>query len=174
MARLNNVRLWWARVTQPDPTYHCWNVDVLVNKEQAQEFKKLLDDFWAGTGEKSKGRLPKPTVDEDRGGYVIKMRRNVKKANGEDNPAPKLVDASNTPMDCLVGNDSVGNVQFGFYMWSNKFGKGVGVDLKGVQVTELVPYAGRTSDDEDFDAVGETKVVDNKKKDEDDDFGDLL
>lgn len=177
MAMLKNARVWWAKVQQPDREYHCWTVDVIVDKKTALEFKKAAEEYFAAQpGASGKGRMPKVTADEDRGGYVIKVRRNIKKVNGEDNPPPKVVDASNEPLDKLIGNDSVANVQYKFYMWSNKFGKGIGVDLCGVQVMELVPYAGKSDfveDGDEFAPVGEMKVKKETTK-ESEDVDDLL
>lgn len=178
MAMLKNARVWWAKVHRPDKEYHCWSVDVIVDKKTAIEFKKAAEEFFAAQPNASgKGRMPKVTVDEDRSGYVIKVRRNEKKVNGDPNEPPKVVDASNEPLDKLIGNDSVANVQYKFYLWSNKFGKGVGVDLCGVQVKELVPYAGKedfVEDGDEFEAEGEMKVKTEPKAKESDDVDDLL
>lgn len=179
MAMLKNARVWWAKVHKPDREYHCWSVDVVVDKKTAVEFKKAAEEFFAAQPNTSgKGRMPKVTLDEDgMNGYVIKVRRNVKKVNGEDNPPPKVVDASNAPLDKLIGNDSIANVQYKFYLWSNKFGKGVGVDLCGVQVMELVPYAGKSDfveDGDEFAPVGEMKVKNAPAESTSEDVDDLL
>jgi hypothetical protein len=178
MAMLRNARVWWAKVHQPDKEYHCWTVDAIVDKKTATEFKKAAEEFFAAQPNAAgKGRMPKITVDEERSGYVIKIRRNIKKVTGEDNAPPKVVDAGNAPLDKLIGNDSVANVQYKFYLWSNKFGKGVGVDLCGIQVMELVPYAGKSDfveDGDEFAPVGEMKVKKAPEETASEDVDDLL
>lgn len=180
MPKLKNARVWWAKVQSPDKKYHCWSVDIVVDKKQAVEFKKAAEEFYASLPDaKGKGRLPKVTLDEDvMNGYVIKARRNIKKANGADNPPPKVVDAANEPFDKLIGNDSVADVMYKFYPWNNAFGKGVGVDLVGLQVLELVPYEGKGGDteeeeEEDFKPVGTLKIK-NAPSTDSEDLDDLL
>ena len=67
----------------------------------------------------------------------------------------------------LVGNGSVCNVQYSLFKWGpNKFGSGIGIDFKGLQVLSLVSYGAA-----DGDEFGEEEVVDTPaSKAKDDEF----
>lgn len=137
----------WASIQAPNTKFEpCWTIDVLVDAKQAKaylsESKKV----------NSKGVKIKKESD---GRYRIKIARGVAKANGDgDNPAPVVRDKRNKDISVLVGNGSVCKIQYRFYEWKNGYGIGVGSDLKGVQVLELVEYGepdGEEFGDEDED-----------------------
>lgn len=127
----------WCSIQQPNTTFApVWCVDVIVTDD---EIAKEL---------KSQGLKLKTDKDGDR---ILKVNRNVTKADGKPNKQPVCVDAANKPFEELVGNGSVCNVQYGTYEWKNRFGAGIGADLKGVQVLEHVEYA--TPDGGEFEAA---------------------
>ena len=92
-----------------------------------------------------------------------KFKRKVKKANGEKNSQPQLVDADKKPLDKIVGNGSRVKVMYKPYEWNFKGKKGVGLDLQAVQVLDLIEYTPK----EDFSVeAGNTSngSVDNIKE----------
>ena len=137
----------WASIQAPNTKFEpCWTIDVLIDAKQAKayvaESKKV----------NSAGAKPKKEAD---GRYRIKIARDVSRSKGDgDNPAPVVRDKRNRNMTALVGNGSICKVQYRFYEWKNSYGTGVGADLKGVQVLELVEYGEPDGDefaDEDSD-----------------------
>lgn len=160
----------WAMIVNPDTKYEDkWKITVHMDKD---EYKKLKD----------LGLSPKLEVDDDDNiTYYYSFFRLVNKrgkAKGQ-NERPVLVDAEGKPMDCLIGNGSDVVVKHKPYQWNNEHGKGVGTDLQGVQVVNLIPYESEGGDDSvanvdidpddsDFDVVvkeEKTEEVATKKDD---------
>lgn len=126
----------WASVHSPNTTFEpVWSIDLVISEASADALKKL-------------GLKPKKDKDGD---LVYKFKRKVNRVDGDTNEQPKCVDKANQPFYKLIGNGSEVIVLFSTYEWSNKFGSGVGADLKGVQVLELVSFG----DDEDFENLEE-------------------
>ena len=91
-------KAYWASITRPNTTFDpVYQIDLAIDDETADQFS-------------AKGI----TVKEDERGKVVKFKRRVSRADGTDNPQPKLVDSSKNP--------------------------GVGLDLQAVQVISLIPY----------------------------------
>lgn len=152
----------WASVQAPNTQYApCWCVDVVITEAQAKAITKESKTVESG-GVKIK---------KDKGGrYIFKIRRNVEKSDGSgENDQPVVRDLHNRDLTCLVGNGSIANVQYDFYVWKNKFGTGVGVDFKGIQVLDLVPYG--ELDGEGFtDASSDEPKESSSDEFDDDDF----
>ncbi len=138
-------KAYWASVVAPNTTFDSdgtWKIDVYdMDKKSLATVKE------DGLTIKNK--------DDDRGNFVT-IKRDVRRVKGGVNRAPTLVDAQKRTMSDLVGNGSVVNVKYRPYTYDNKYGKGQGADLMGVQVIELVRYETDPEDeDEDFEVVSE-------------------
>lgn len=119
----------WAFTKNPDTKFPpaCWRINVAMSDDDAKKIKAL--------GVKIKRN--------DDGAFEYKFKRNVmNKKTNTPNPAPRVVDAQTNPLDVIIGNGSIVQVQFKPFEWKNEFGKGVSLDLQGIQVLTLVPYAG--------------------------------
>lgn len=154
----------WASVQAPNTKYDpVYQIDLVIEDAQV-------------AGAKKAGLKVKKTDD----GNVIRFRRNQFRATGEENKKPVVVDATNRPMADLVGNGSLVNVQFTVFEYDNKFGKGTGSDLQGVQVLELVTYGGQDGDEFEVEAEDNEFANEGKPKapaptaDFDDDIPDVL
>lgn len=129
---------YWASVQVPNTTFEpVYTIDLAVGDDAAESLKKI--------GLKGK-------VAEE--GTVFKFKRKQFRQDGAENNKPVIRDAANQPFSDLIGNGSDVIVQFATYEWKNKFGSGIGADLQGVQVIDLVPY--RTGDGDEFEPVGES------------------
>jgi hypothetical protein len=146
----------WAFVTEPDQKYHRWSIKLDLPKSEADRLRAV--------GIKVK----KTVVEAEDGSDVVIQRvtisRNTKnKKTGEPNIPPEVVDAQLNPFTDLIGNGSEVIVRFRPYKWEHpKYGSGVGLDLLGVQVVNLVEYKGSGSSsilldddtDDGFEAIG--------------------
>jgi hypothetical protein len=168
MARLDNVKVNWANVLAPSTQFEpAWEIQATFASEaQAQEFvneSKIVDP-------KAKGIKLK---ENDAGEKVYRFRRKVERADGNGENNPPLVcgpGGKDDPWDKLIGNGSVCNIQYAFLPYNNKFGKGVTVDLKGVQVIEHVAFG--VQDGDEFDAADSPAAPSTSSSNEfdDDDF----
>jgi hypothetical protein len=174
MALFKNVEVLWANVLTPNTKFQPeWQVTALLDQDQfdilQEEAKKLYP--------KGLGKV-KPNED---GFYEVKVKRRVAKADGTgDNAMPVCIDANRKQFDKNIGNGSICNVQYSVYYYDNKFGKGIGLDFKGIQVLEHVPYGiqdGEEFEDadlEEFDKPTAKKAATKTKApedfDDDDDF----
>jgi len=88
-------------------------------------------------------------VKEKDGKFIVSLKRKARKANGEDNGAPKVVNADLSPFDktVMIGNGSTANVKIYQYPYDVNGKKGVGSSLTAVQLVNLVEYKGGTNDD---------------------------
>ena len=119
----------WARVTTPDQKYNCWNITLEVSKEEAEKLKAV-------------GLKVKVEEKDDALVRTWRCSRYQKKRGkgGGTNPAPTVVDSQLNTFTGLIGNGSEVLVMHKPYSWNNEFGKGVGSDLQGVQIINLVEY----------------------------------
>lgn len=167
MAVLRNVKVIWASIQAPNTKFeHEWSVDAIVTEEQAKELQAAAKKV------NPKGIKFGKTDD---GAILFSVKRKVNKFNGDENKAPvcvgteKGIDGRLLPVTDLVGNGSLCNVQYNMYEWDNQFGKGVGLDFKGLQVLELVSYGAQDGDEFDSD---EESSPEAPGKDDFDDFDD--
>ena len=130
----HNVRVRWARVHKPteddngDPKY---SIEMLVDKATASDF----------ISQKLKKSL-RPVKDEDDVYQISVERKGIYSKSGDPRPPASVVDSQLNPFSKEIGNDSVCNIQFAVKDWEYKKKKGTKIELTGVQVVELVPYAG--------------------------------
>ena len=153
----------WAFINSLDKKYEQWRITVKLTKEEAQKLKNV-------------GIKVKETVDDnDQIIRSYKFTRKLKRAKGGGvNPQPMCVDPAKNKFDGIIGNGSEVIVLHKPYKWDNKFGSGIGTDLVGVQIVNLIPYenqetvGGKSLDDGDssFDVIGESLADTDKEFDE--------
>lgn len=151
MAVLREVRCQWASIIEPNTRYdHRWEIEAILSDAQAAAF--------VDTGLKIK---------DTEGVKTYRFKRKVqgtKKDGGTYNLSPpKVVDAHKEPIDKLVGNGSLVNIQYEVRSGEVAGNPYTKADLVGVQVLELVEYGGAGASDE-FEDEGDTKVI-NKEED---------
>jgi hypothetical protein len=132
---------YWASVTTPNTKYEPVYTVNLVPEDES-----LADDF------KSRGY----SIKEVEGHKAIVIKRKVNGPNGMVREAPRLVDSSKNPLDCMVGNGSEVKVQYKEWETTNKYGTFKGLDFQALQVLKLVEMG--APDGAEFDA--ETSVED--------------
>ncbi len=124
----------WASILVPNTRYDpVYCIDLTIKEDQAKDLK-------------AQGLKPKQVGDNE---WVMKFKRKVTKNDGTFNEKPALVDSALDPINVSVGNGSEVIVQYSVYEWNNSFGSGIGSDLSGVQVVELVEY--RAGDGAEFE-----------------------
>ena len=96
-----------------------------------------------------------PVKDQEKdNSWVLSLKRNVYKANGEPNGKVRVVDNNKQPLDpSIIGNGSIANVIVYQYPYDTAGRKGIANSLTAIQVTKLVEYTGSGSID--FDVVGD-------------------
>lgn len=148
MAVLKEVEVRWAQVLTPDTRFEpVWTIEAILtedHKDQLIAESKSVDP--KGKGVKIK--------EDDNGNPIFRFRRKVNKADGSGENQPPLVcgpGGKDDKWDKLIGNGSICNIQYRAVPYENKFGKGVILDLKGVQVVHHVPYGAQDGDE--FEAV---------------------
>lgn len=139
----------WAFLNKLDTKFDpCWRVDLIITKEDRD---RLISES------KQIAKKGMKISMDDEGQFVVKFRRNLERADGKgENKPPRVVDRHKVPFTENIGNGSEVIVQYSLYEWSNKYGTGVGADLKGVQVVTHVPYnSSGVEDGEEFEELEE-------------------
>ena len=138
----------WACVQSPNTKFESvYCIDVIIDAAQVKEVKKQ--------GLKVK--------ENDNGESFVKIKRKLFRKDGTENPKPKVVDASKEPFTDLIGNGSIVNVFYNLYQWGPaSYGSGIGADLTGVQVLDLVEYSGGEPNFEEVDGFRSSKPKDMK------------
>lgn len=155
----------WAKVFEPDTKFvpeGQYSIKVVVPAEQAAEACEQLDSMAQDklaevVKEQPKlkavlSTTPAYQVEYDDDGndtgnvvFNVKLKAVITRRDGtKATQKPLVVDAKRTPMDgsTLIGNGSTVKVAIDTYPYMMPATKTVGVSLrmKGVQVTDLVPY----------------------------------
>ena len=138
MAKCKGKAMWsYLRVL--DTKYNpCWRISVIMDETEAKKMVEL--------GLKSKIKRTDPITNPEEaelGPYKIKFQRYEDKRGknkGKKNTAPEYINSDNEPLEDMLGNGSDVIVKFDMYNWNNNFGSGVGVDLQGVKVINMIPY----------------------------------
>lgn len=143
-------KVYWASVVEPNTTYEpAWQVDICI---EDAETKAKLESI--GLPIKNKG--------DDRGDF-FSAKRKVKKKDGSDRDAPRVIDAKRNPWDNrLIGNGTVAKIKVQPYDWDYAGKSGVSSDFMGIQVIDLVTYGDPSNDfqDEDgFSIVSELEAL---------------
>lgn len=157
MAVLNRVECRWASVTEPNTTYTPrWEIEAVLSDEQAAAF--------VDQGVKVK--------EDDDGNKVVRFKRTVsgtrKDGSTYHNTPPKVVDGNKKPFPegTLIGNGSIVNIAYDLKEWNVAGNSGVKLDLKAVQVLELVEFSKGAVDE--FDEEGETQIKERQTTTEED------
>lgn len=128
---------YWASITQPNTTFEpVWTVNLVLDDPEKLEYFR------------TNGFTVKPLSKDDATESVV-FKRKVTNNKGEPNKQPKLVNLAKEPISVLIGNGSKVNVQYNEWEADNKYGHFKGLDLKGVQVVDLVEYG--SADGDEFD-----------------------
>lgn len=176
MSLIKGVEVQWAHIQQPDTRYDpVWKIDVVVNDDIMKALNIEIKEFSEKVGLPFKKMKPKLNDNDEK---VITIKRNVARADGGENSQPvckgtvkdeltgELVNITD-----LVGNGSVCNVQYSLFKWGpNKYGTGISLDFKGVQVLSLVSYGAADGDEfgeEDTPEAPAVKKVDDGFDEED-------
>jgi len=137
---IKDVELNWARLDKPVAPFGTDQYELQI----ATTDKATASDW-------SKNHL---NVKEKDGKFVVSLKRKAKRANGDDNGAPRVVNKDKSPYDFtkqgLIGNGSTGNVIVYQYPYEVMGNKGIGASLTAVQIVNHVEL----SNSVDFDVVG--------------------
>jgi hypothetical protein len=169
--------LQWAKVLgEPrgfdgDTEKREWSVTLLLEDTDpaCEELMKTIREKYVEEHGKKKphqhGVPFKPHVDKD-GNATGKMQFTFKRreftTRGDAKGPPIVVDSTGVnqwPSDKLIGNGSIGRIKFHIYPWGlGKPNPGVGMELRGLQVLDLVEY--ETQEDMAFKAEESGYVLD--------------
>ena len=137
-----NGKAYWASVVSPNTTFDAdgvYSIDVAVDAENKKKAEA------EGLSIKNKG--------DERNDFVT-IKRKVRRKDGSKNRQPELMDGQKKLIpNTMVGNGSLVNVLYSTYDWEYRGRKGVGADLRSVQVVDLIPYS--SDETEAFDVVPE-------------------
>jgi hypothetical protein len=173
MAIVKNVELWWVKCDPKNPVKNAdpskpstWEVQLrTTDKKFALEWaknnikfkplkRKILDEDGQPKTDEL-GEEIKEIVLNDAGKpyFAVNLRRKNRKANGEPMLPVKVVTGSLEELDPKsIGNGSIANVGVFQYDYTFEGKDGVANMLKSIQVTKLMEYKSKGSDD-DFDMV---------------------
>ena len=132
---IRNAELNWARLDKPVSPFGTPQYEM-----QVATTNKDVADEWAANY---------LNVKEKEGVYSVGLKRKAFKQDGKDNGKPKVVTADLAPLPegVMIGNGSVGNVKVYQYPYDVAGRKGTGCSLTAIQITNLIEYAGGSSDD---------------------------
>ena len=125
---------FWASILTPNKSTETYNIDLSVDSDTAEHLKSL--------GMKAASKKDGSKVEHEKGKQVFRFKRKVLKKDGTATSPPVLVDAQKNPIKTLIGNGSTVKVAFRMYEWKFKGKEGVSADLSGVQILDLVEFAG--------------------------------
>ena len=136
--KLHNVEGFWCKVTEPDTQFeHKWSVDLHLTDAQATELKAVGFNVKDITNKKTGVVTPN----------VLKAVKKVKNKDGSENKAPTCVGPDGkTPFTEKIGNGSKLNLNLTAKAWFIQGQWSLSCYLDGVQVAELVEYAGGFGD----------------------------
>lgn len=161
MSVLKNVEVRWASVLKPNTKYTPrWEVELVMTAAQKEELNNEAKKVWP------KGAK----ITQEGDSFIYRVARKTVKKDGSANPAP-LVCGPKGKDDLFtqnIGNGSICNIQYGFAVYDNAFGKGLVSDLKGVQVMHHVPYG--VQDGDEFEAVEDNSPKSDTEEFDDEDF----
>lgn len=109
----------WAKVYKPSEKYQKYEIDVLLDVPQYEEFSKFKF--------KTPGKM-------ENGKFWVTMRRKV------EDGAPKVIDKDGKPLTTPIGNGSTVTVKIETYKYDNAYGKGQGFKIDTICVDNLVIY----------------------------------
>ena len=137
--RIDNVEINYAKLTTPvDP----WKTGQFQYEMQIATTDATKADEWRANHLNVKTEMNKDT-NQPTGKFIVSVKRKAAKADGSDNGAPRVVDASAQPIDAsTLGNGSRGNVIVYQMAYSVAGREGIANSLTAVQVTDFEEYTG--------------------------------
>lgn len=125
----------YAQVHKPNP-YGFYSITLAIDENTA---KKLEVE---GLKAKDSRTLifKDGSTAEQFGPKIVKIKQRLTNINGENNPAPQVVDSDLQPFNKEIGNGSTVDVQFRIGEWSFNNKKGKAAYLQAVQVRDWVEY----------------------------------
>lgn len=140
---LDNMKVSWAKLREDNKDVSVdfgdtWSIQCYVEKEFADKWNK------ADMSPKAKQAKDGDTL----GDWHIQFKRDCiwKKSKDAKTP-PVVVDNFGNPFLDNIGNGSTCNIQYKKWTWEYMGKTGTSTELQGVQVVELVEYAGGGNDD---------------------------
>jgi len=165
---LRDVEIWWPKLVKSESFRggrEAWSVQLrTTDSEKADEMEERGFTVKQIRPNKKKGEDFEPY-------FRANIKRPVYKNDGSERDRAKVLDAGMDDVDPrTIGNGSVANIQY--FPWEMEInGEEVsGRVLEKVQVTKLIVYEGSgDGEDEELDLLdGETEIVDETSKDEED------
>jgi len=153
----------WAKLQEdkPEEPYQgqgtsSWSIQAVLSDEQAEAYKKT------GLFPKFKRDIEHDLVLED-GLRQVKLKKSTTFGVGGQPKKPVIVvDTYGNPVNDLIGNGSVCNIQCSAHTWSRDGKENTSLELQAIQVLELVEYKEDEGGDEfvpTFDFAKQEKVA---------------
>jgi len=151
--RINNVELNWAKLSKPVSPFGVPQYELQIATTDA-----TVADEWKANHLNVKPEMNKET-NKPNGKFTVSLKRKANKADGSDNGAPTVVDASAQPIDASkLGNESLGNVIIYQMYYKNAGREGISNSLTAVQVTDFKEYTGDSSFEPITDLAADTPL----------------
>jgi len=168
MAILKGCEIYFLKAVKPSAKYNKANPTWEVQIRTEDKVKKKE---WEEMGLRVKAVVP----DEGNPYFRVNIKKKSLKKDGSASNPPDVIDRWLQPMNPkIIGNGSIGNVKIFIYDYEMDGEKLKGATLMGVQITKLVKYTPKASDD-DFDEVEDSEDEDiGDFSDMEDDASDVL
>ncbi len=140
---LDNMKVAWAKLREDNKDESIdfgdtWSIQVYVDKDFATKWNK------ADMSPKAKQAKDGDPL----GDWHVQFKRDcVWKKSGDAKTPPVVVDNFGNEFSANIGNGSICNIQYKKWTWEYMGKTGTSTELQGVQVVELVEYAGDGGDD---------------------------
>ena len=160
---------YWASVTKPNVTFEpVYTIDVVLDQKQKDQLISAMED----KKEAKADQLAAIKKDEEKGGWVVKIKQKVKVGENEDgspkiaNPPRVFLDDDNqTPFSGNVGNGSDVSVLFTIYRSTYKNKGYISLGLRAVKIHDLVKFESEV-EEEEFFGKSQTPVKATKSTDD--------
>jgi len=157
---------YWASVTAPNTKFEpCWTVDLLLDKKTAQAINSACEEL----KDSKKDKLPVFKLDEEKGGYLVKIKQRCTFSNGKGANPPKVVMEDGTKYTNNVGNGSDISILYNIVRTEFKGQGYVSLFLRGVKIHNLVKFAAEEEEENFFGAPKEEAPKDEEEAFFDDD-----
>ena len=165
---LKNMKVAWAKLREDNKDVSLefgdtWSIQVYVDKAFA--------DKWNSSSMSPKAKIAKS--DTESGEWSIQFKKDCNwKKSGDPKQPPVVVDMFGEPITSNIGNGSICNIQYKKWDWTYMGKTGISTELTGVQVVELVEYAGGGEDTIGFtyDEKEQVPLEDVTTEDDDEDI----
>lgn len=141
---IKNVKLEWTSVSTPNAMSGKYSTDFYFKDAEAQDaFIMKVDDAWRDHKGSFKGN-PQSLgyVELDTGHIKFKATQAPKSGDGKYTFDVDVYDAKAKKLEPKpsIGNGTIANVDIEIYPYTFKNNKGVKLNLKAIQIIELVEY----------------------------------